>query len=497
MKKISFKAKPNTRIRKRNTIQNRPHEGQAESFGVGAGPLKVWLKSQHPFKLACIAVGTIGAGYGIVSWIKDLVNKSQSKTRMEEHTHDTNEKIRETEAKCKAEVEKYDRKIESDIKMMMARHELHEDIQEESSNEPAVVTQCDEEALSSSECEVSELLKKQQNAPEVPDLISGIIRPGDVHILAGKSGLGKSFYALAFAFKFSSGRPTTIIPSDVECKPMKVFYYDGELEDEEFIRRCQGNVTDAYSNIVRIGNPGFNSIDAFMYDVEQKVSKESSDVAVIVDNMDSMFEDLNKKTANQLKCKIKTIQAKVPFKLTFVIVGHPTKDYDEFTEMQMKHIAGSSSFTNMAASISIIAPTRFGEGYSMLRILKYREGKKNSERVFVARMVDEPYPHPEFDRIELLKDALPLKAKASKESRAGGNEVDSGQAGSKGKYTTEEEQDAARMYEETQGKDGKYSSRKASEAFKKKYSKTMTPPTVIRKFNKFRAEKETQDPDQQ
>ena len=456
---------------------------------MGAGPFKVWLKSQHPFKLACIAVGTIGVGYGIVSWIKDLVNKSQSKTRKEERTHDADEKIRETEAKCQAEAEKYDRKIESNIKMMKARHELREDVQEESSNEPAEETLRDEETLSSSECKVSDLLKKQQNAPEVPDLISGIIRPGDIHILAGKSGLGKSFYALALAYKFSSGRPSTIIPSDVECKPMRVFYYDGELEDEEFIRRCQGNTPVAYSNIVRIGNPGFNSIDAFMYDVDQKVSKESSDVAVIVDNMDSMFEDLNKKTANQLRNRIKTIQARFPYKLTFVIVGHPTKDYDEFAEMQIKHIAGSSTFTNMASSISIIAPTRFGEGYSMLRILKYREGKKNSEEVFVAKMVDEPYPHPEFDRVELLKDALPLKAKASKESRAGGNEVDGGKAGSKGKYTTEEEQDAARMYEETQGEDGKYSSRKASEAFKKKYSKTMAPPTVIKKFNKYRVEK--------
>ena len=463
-------------------------ENRTESFGVGVGSFRFWLKSQHPGKLAFIAVGAIGVGFGIACWIKSMVNKSQSKTRMEERTHDTNEKIRETEAKCQAEAEKYDRKIESDIKLMKARHELHEDVQEESSNVPEE-TLCDEETLPSSECKVSDLLKKQQNAPEVPDLISGIIRPGDVHILAGKTGLGKSFYALAFALKFSSGRPTTIIPSDVECKPMKVFYYDGELEDEEFIRRCQSNALDAYSNIIRVGHPGFNSINAFMSDVDQKVSKESSDVAVIVDNMDSMFEDLNKKTANQLRNRIDAIQAKYPFKLTFVFVGHPTKEYDEFAEMQINHIAGSSTFTNLASSISIIAPTRFGEGYSMLRILKYRNGKKNSERVFVARMVDEPYPHPEFDRIEFLKNALPLKAKASKESHAGGNEVDGGKAGSKGKYTPEEELDAVRMYEETQGEDGKYSSRKASEAFKKKYSKTMTPPTVIKKFNKYRTEK--------
>lgn len=486
MKKVYFKT--NAIVKKYGCCQKQSKKNDMEEVGFGGWFGKVWAKGKEPQKNMAIGVAIGVAFLGIHHLFDDLLNKFKSKTRKDETTHNTNEKIRETKARCQAEAEKYDRKIEADIKEMKARHELHENVQEESSNEPEE-TQRDEETLSSSECKVSDLLKKRQNAPEVPDLISGIIRPGDVHILAGKSGLGKSFYALAFAYKFSSGRPATIIPSDVECKPIKVYYYDGELEDEEFIRRCQGNTPDAYSNIVRIGHPGFNSIDAFMNDVEQKVLIESSDVAVIVDNMDSMFEDLNKKTANQLRSRIESIQAKCPFKLTFVLVGHPTKDYDEFAEMQTKHISGSSSFTNMASSISIIAPTRFGEGYSMLRVLKYRNGKKNSEKVFISRMVDEPYPHPEYDRVELLNDALPLKAKASKESKSNGNEPGSGEKGFNGKFTQEEELAVLSMYEETKEKNGKSSSRKAAEAFKKKHKKSISHKQVMNIVNKYRPEK--------
>lgn len=124
MKKVSFKAKPNTRIRKHNTIQNRPREGQAESFGVGAGHLKLWLKSQHPLKLAGIAVGAIGAGYGIASWIKDLVNKSQAKTQKDERTHTTTQVIRQEQAADESKTKAYKEKRQADADLYRAKAEV-------------------------------------------------------------------------------------------------------------------------------------------------------------------------------------------------------------------------------------------------------------------------------------------------------------------------------------------------------------------------------------
>lgn len=124
MKKVSFKAKPNTRIRKHNTIQNRPREGQAESFGVGAGHLKLWLKSQHPLKLAGIAVGAIGVGYSIVSWIKDLVNKSQAKTQKDERTHTTTQVIRQEQAADESKTKAYKEKRQADADLYRAKAEV-------------------------------------------------------------------------------------------------------------------------------------------------------------------------------------------------------------------------------------------------------------------------------------------------------------------------------------------------------------------------------------
>jgi hypothetical protein len=116
---------------------------------VGAGHLKLWLKSQHPLKLAGIAVGAIGVGYGIVSWIKHLVNKSQAKTRMEERTHTTEQVIKQNQAadesktksykeKCQVEVELYKAKAEVDVWKAEALNRINSTVQENPTTEAAV-----------------------------------------------------------------------------------------------------------------------------------------------------------------------------------------------------------------------------------------------------------------------------------------------------------------------------------------------------------------------
>lgn len=122
----------------KNSNRQKTNVKRTDSFGASVGPLKFWLRSQHPGKLAFIAVSAIGVCYGIVSWIKDLVNKSQTKTRMEERTHDTNEKIRETEAKCQAEAEKYDKKVESVIRKAETLYRMRNTVQENLTTESTV-----------------------------------------------------------------------------------------------------------------------------------------------------------------------------------------------------------------------------------------------------------------------------------------------------------------------------------------------------------------------
>lgn len=256
----------------------------------------------------------------------------------------------------------------------------------------------------------AELVNSRDTLQEVP-LIKDVINVGEIHILAGDTNIGKSFFGLQYAFKFASGKPSPIIPNDCVCEPMKVLYYDGEHSDAEFVRRCNAVDHVTLANITRISNCGFSEAIDFMDDVEKRVSEIDGDVVVEADNMFSLFETLSNKQASALLNRIKQLRANATRKITFVFIAHLVKDYDPYSPIWRKDIGGSVYFTQMADSISAIAQTRHGEGVTMLKRVKIRSEGADKSIVFIEKMIDDPYPHPEYLRTENEIDALPVKPK--------------------------------------------------------------------------------------
>lgn len=261
---------------------------------------------------------------------------------------------------------------------------------------------------------VSDLVDSEEISQTTP-LINGIIDMEDIHILAGDSNIGKSFYALAYAFKAASGKPSPIVPDDCPCEPCKVFYYDGELVDGEFRRRCLGVDKATLANIERISNCSFNSTDEFMDDVERRVLKCDKDVVVDSDNMFSLLENLSPKQANTLLKRIQALRKKTNRKITFIFVAHTNKEYDMYSPLLKQHIDGSYRFVNMAASISAVTVTKHDENTKMLKLLKFRNSYKDKNIVYVEEMVDESYPHPIFKRYDKEENVLPIKPNRNKD----------------------------------------------------------------------------------
>lgn len=263
-------------------------------------------------------------------------------------------------------------------------------------------------------CNVSELVNSEEISQATP-LIKGIIDKEDIHILAGDSNIGKSFYALSYAFKAASGKPSPIVPDDCPCEPCKVFYYDGELVDSEFRRRCLGVDKATLANIERISNCSFNTTDEFMDDVERRVLKCDRDVVVDSDNMFSLLENLSPKQANTLLKRIQALRKKTNRKITFIFVAHTNKEYDMYSPLLKQHIDGSYRFVNMAASISAVTVTKHDENTKMLKLLKFRNSYKDKNIVYVEEMVDESYPHPIFKRYDKEENVLPIKPNRNKD----------------------------------------------------------------------------------
>ena len=76
-------------------------ENRTESFGIGLGPLKTWAKGSKPLKVFGWGMFIALGGYGIYRLVGLFANKGDSKTRQEEHTHNTNDRINLEDAKSK------------------------------------------------------------------------------------------------------------------------------------------------------------------------------------------------------------------------------------------------------------------------------------------------------------------------------------------------------------------------------------------------------------
>ena len=163
--------------------QNHSKDGRTDSFGAGVGPFKVWLKSQNPFKLACIAVATIGAGVGIVSWIENLVNKSQAKTRKEERTHTTTQVIRQEQAadesktkaykeKRQADAELYWAKTQADVWKAEALNRINNTVQENQTNEPTVESSASDQMKDGS---FMQSFNRNHKMPVMPPIIEQVL----------------------------------------------------------------------------------------------------------------------------------------------------------------------------------------------------------------------------------------------------------------------------------------------------------------------------------
>ena len=105
--------------------------------------------------------------------------------------------------------------------------------------------------------------------------------------------------------------------------------------------------------------------------------------------------------------EIKDIAKSREHSVTFITVTHSTKT----TRGKVNEtFYGSSYIGNLAATRIGLFPTRFGEEYKMLKVLKNRKFGKDGNVIIVKREQN-PYLHFEYDRTIPEADAHPISIK--------------------------------------------------------------------------------------
>lgn len=377
------------------------NENRMESVGGGFGTFKVWATGNEPLILLGGAALIVSIGYGLCCLIDYFGNQGKTKTDMGKRTHYTNEKIRETEATCRAEAEKYRAKAETDVWKAKAMKKLHTD--EHQPNEE----QQKEQEGSEDAFEIDEPLPLvgQEENPCLDfannRLFDSIIHRGDIGMFFGPKSIGKSVVAFWIALNVAEGNHLTVW-KDVESNPIpptKVLYYDLELSQMDIHNRF-GKYGYAFpKNFIYHDKSQIKSSQDIIRDLGANVAQASAgeDFFVVVDNIKKAMEITQTQTVkpflNSLEAIIDTAKTK-GVTLTILIVNHPTKDFKPGDSLELCDAAGVTDLRDFLNFVFAIEPSKISKQHKILKVLNIR-GEAEPETVAVVKFENEaPYVHP-------------------------------------------------------------------------------------------------------
>ncbi len=239
-------------------------------------------------------------------------------------------------------------------------------------------------------------INKAKKQEAMKELFGTFLHLGEVMILAGDTGVGKTNLAFQIADGISKGEQT--LNQKNELTPSKILYYDFEMSDQSLLRRYKNypfsnnflcpNIDDLFQE-----NDGIFSIDI----IKKDTSSQGANI-VIVDNISAIAlkSTQDQDTALQLMKEFKKLNREN--KTTFIIITHTPK-IPSSIPLTINHIAGSKHLTNFCDNVCIIGKSSQGSENRYLKQLKSRNSEQN-EQVLVMDLVDKGHLHfvnPRFD----------------------------------------------------------------------------------------------------
>ena len=172
-------------------------------------------------------------------------------------------------------------------------------------------------------------------------LIGPLMMEGNLSMVFGRFGVGKSALAFQIAFAVATGkRLFDCLPN--ECKPMKVLYFDGELEDIQIYDRLQKdgkfpkNIDFIFENLDYEHEPKekiFSVLD--MVEAEVRTKKYQF---IIIDNLHTLGERLEESTSARMIMKqLKRIKR---LGVSVLVIAHGIKGA-EYGALESNRMQGS------------------------------------------------------------------------------------------------------------------------------------------------------------
>lgn len=219
--------------------------------------------------------------------------------------------------------------------------------------------------------------------PDLKPLFGTLWQKGEITVLAGDTGVGKSILAVNIADAIASGKPLSdLVPATQQYR--KMLYYDFELSDKQFEKRFRKAIFEDI--LIRV------DIDPDCLDVEFSFDSISSDVEktgaeiIIIDNISalSLKTTIDQEAAVNIMKQLKRLQTERA--LSILVLAHTPK-IPTFIPLSLNHVSGSKAITNFVDSVFFVARSTQGNNIRYLKQVKSRN-EEMMEDVLACRIIN-------------------------------------------------------------------------------------------------------------
>lgn len=247
------------------------------------------------------------------------------------------------------------------------------------------------------------------------EYINGILPKGGLVVEYGPTGNLKSVFCAQTGISLAEGKVPSFAPNGGTVnEPLDVVLFDAELNRLNIQKRYGEHGYVYPRNYTRKTNCRYAKVNDFLDEIERKALAKKHDTLFILDNLTAACKSLGKGVTQDFYDRLKKIQDAAMnngVTITFIVVGHVSKSYEEGKPIELNHLAGSANIYNFATNVIAIGPTKFGKDMKMIKVLKDRDNQP-PEKVFLMKVETDPYVHLTYHSSLMEKDVLPEKPKA-------------------------------------------------------------------------------------
>lgn len=224
--------------------------------------------------------------------------------------------------------------------------------------------------------------------PEINSLLGDVWQIGELAILFGGTGTGKSIFAVQIADALSKGE--SVCPEHLrnECQPQIVLFFDFELTDKQFQVRYTptGEIKNTYqfSDNLKFINISFGQI----YDPKQNLTEtifklindaveETKAKVLIIDNITALSNQDNSDGNSAMELMAYLDKLKRQYSISILVIAHTPKKFN-FTPITISDLAGSAKIPNFSDCVFAIGKSIKSADYRYLIQAKFSRSKREA-----------------------------------------------------------------------------------------------------------------------